>query len=141
MKLLKFIGLLALSGLVGYGIRAQINPKHKPTEPRLSAAFQEYNHDYFHNELPPNTRIWMHDLTPQDWLGHLEFDPFNQRWTISIDVEAHPTEKQAEMTLVHEMCHEWDHVHDINEGEDGHNSAHEDCMLSVAKKGGFHDLW
>ena len=116
---------------------------HPPSVEALTKRYIALNECCFNMELPGgNTVIRIRNLTSENIMGHLDFNEgAKYNWIISIDHDAHPFEKQAEATLIHEMCHQWDHVHDIDEGLDGHNQNHEDCMIRVAHKGGWHDIW
>jgi hypothetical protein len=62
-------------------------------------------------------------------------------WLIEIDRQSHALEKQAEMSEIHEMCHQSDIISGADEGLDSHSNAFEACMLSVAKRGGFKGTW
>jgi len=82
----------------------------------------------------------MGDLSVQDDMALLQYMN-DDTWIITIDPNMRATEKQAEMSLIHEMCHQQDKVSGASEGLDGHSDAWAACMLSVAKRGGFKNLW
>lgn len=112
-----------------------------PTSGHLSVAYRELNEDYFYGGLPSKkTTIVLGDLTAQDDLGHI-YQREDGSWVIVIDRKGHPVERQAEMTLIHEMCHQEVMIAGSSAGLDGHSGAFEACMESVANHGGFKDLW
>jgi len=63
-------------------------------------------------------------------------------WVLTIDTKTNPIMRVAEMTMIHEMCHQENLISGANEGQDHDmDKAHERCMLSVARQGGFNGLW
>ena len=58
-----------------------------------------------------------------------------------IDRGSNPIEKQAEMTMIHEMCHQENYLLKADEGVDGHSLAFQSCMVRLADAGAFRDLW
>lgn len=120
---------------------------HAPTTGNLSATYREMNEDYFYGSLPIHkTEITLGDLSALDDLGHI-FQRADGTWVIVVDRASHVVERQAEMTLVHEMCHQavmggyMRFAGQKDSGLDGHSGAFEACMRSVANRGGFKDLW
>jgi len=107
----------------------------------LQAFYQEYNQDYFGNALPQDTIITVGSLG--DNMGMTVLDSRN-RWHITIDKYSNPIEKQAEMTLAHEMCHvklKGTQSLTTDGVLDDHGEAFQSCMLNLAKRGAFKDLW
>lgn len=114
----------------------------KPTEYRLAARYREFNEEYFFGSLPfRKTTVELRDMRMQDWLGHIE-QRRDQTWYIAINSEGHPTERQAEMTLIHEMCHQYvvGTLHKVS-GLDDNDKGFQACMKNVANQDGFEDLW
>lgn len=115
----------------------------------LKSDFLEYNERYFYGALPQSTTVSWADLSEWSDMGRT-----NRRadgsFIIQVDPKLHAVLKQAQMTLLHEMCHE-KNLLNINviagttkvesEGLDSHAYAFDSCMLDIAKKGAFKDLW
>ena len=143
----KIIITIVLAILVSYlfgcsgSRRASKIVDHSPTLGELVNAYRTLNDDYFYGGLPiSKTTIVLGDLTAQDDTAMIEIRD-DGTWLITIDRGMHKTEKQAEMSLIHEMCHQEDFQGKANEGLDGHSYAFQACMVSVAERGGFKDLW
>lgn len=114
---------------------------YAPTQGQLIDAFRDYNDLYFYGNLPVSkTRIYLKNIDDFDDMGNI-IHAEDGTYIITIDPRIHAVEKQAEMTELHEMCHEEDMINEENEGMDGHSYAFEACMESVAKRGGFRHLW
>lgn len=112
-----------------------------PTTSRLAVRYREINEDSFYGSLPVNkTTVILGDLTKQEELGHND-QRADGSWLIVVDRAGHPTERQAEMTMIHEMCHQETRIAKADAGLDGHSGSFEACMESVANHGGFKDLW
>jgi len=114
----------------------------------LKTDYLNYNTDYFYGALPANTSVIWGDLSQYDDMGRID-ERGNGSMLITIDPRYHMTLKQADMSLLHEMCHEKTGLR-INisvgltqeeEGFDGHGPVFQNCMIDLAKKGAFKDLW
>jgi hypothetical protein len=114
---------------------------HTPTEGALADAYRIINETGFYGGLPQSkTTIRLADLTNEEEMGHMT-QYLNGTFVISIDLKTNPVERAAEFTLGHEMCHQSDRISGINEGEDSHGPAFQACMLHLATRGVFKDLW
>ena len=144
-KILIAVGLAIIASYL-FGAEPQKMEKtqgrieHLPTEGRLKDAFLIYNEEYFYGGLPTTTKIRLADLTEDDRMGSLE-KLEDGTWLILIDIHSHPLEKEAEFTEIHEMCHLENHIRYLGEGVDGHGPNFQSCMLRVAQKGAFKDIW
>ena len=117
------------------------HPDHHPTEYSLADANRTINEKFFYGGLPiSKIRIHLTDLSADDEMGRVDFLDTGA-FLISIDKGTNPTEKEAEFTMIHEDCHIWDKINKINEGIDSHNQNFQDCMIHIAERGGFKDLW
>lgn len=144
--------VIALAGVIGTAVSLQRPPvsrtignkdisKHRPTQGSLTTAYHEINRDFFYGGLPEKkTTIVFTDLSSRDIMGRIEQRP-DGTWIIFIDTETHPLEKEAEMTLIHEMCHQDNKVSNNEEGFDGHGDQFQACMIQHAKNGVFKGLW
>lgn len=140
-KTLITIGLI----IWGYWTIVQANTREKmgdyrPSLGQLVNAFKFYNDQYFYGNLPVSkTRIVLGDIQGDDDLARIV--KVGDIWVLTVDPRWHSTEKQAEMSELHEMCHEEDMINGEDEGFDQHSLAFEACMESIAKRGGFKNLW
>jgi hypothetical protein len=137
----KFRGILAILLIMILCFQAGAHMKHSPTQNSLSIAYREINREFFYGGLPENkTTVLLTDLSKDDYMGYTDHRA-DGSWVILIDKESHPREKEAEMTLIHEMCHQENIISHNDEGIDGHSLAFQACMLSKAKNGAFEFLW
>jgi hypothetical protein len=113
---------------------------HKPTVAALRTEFEEANLKYFYGSIPRNTEIVLGDLTAEEYMG-LTTQRSDGSFLITIDTKTHPLEKEAELTLLHELCHVDDKVAGASEGWDGHSDAFQACMQHLAANGALKDLW
>ncbi len=114
---------------------------HRPTLTGLRIAYAEINEKGFYGKLPEDkTKIILTDLTSIDDMARVS-QRENGIWLIEIDIKTHPTEKQAEMDLAHEMCHQDDLISGVSEGLDFHSNAWKACMIHLAQNGVFDGLW
>jgi len=76
------------------------------TDSDLQKTFQEYNKQYFNNELRKDQDIKFEDCPP-GIEGYFNY----KDWTIRLDktVQSRPRELQTD--LIHEMAHEWVRIH------------------------------
>jgi hypothetical protein len=113
----------------------------KPTVGKLSDANRTFNDAFFYGGLPTYlTRIELADLSKDQDSAFIHHDS-DGLWHIQIDPHYNTTEEQAEMSLIHEDCHQYDSINGIDEGEDKHGQKFQDCMIRIADKGGFKGLW
>ena len=134
-KILITIALAVLFWKLAYGM------DHRPIEGHLKDTYMTLNDQYFYGALPVSkTKIVIVDLTQYDDVAKIDTLDDGE-WLISIDKKMNPIEKQAEMSLIHEMCHQYDFVQNIDEGLSGHNEKWYGCMLRVAEAGGMKDRW
>jgi hypothetical protein len=113
----------------------------KPTIGKLTDEYRTVNDDYFYGGLPIQlTKIEFADLSVVEDMAMIHHDG-DGIWHIEIDPKLHATEKQGEMSLLHEMCHQDDKIKGIDEGLDSHNENFQACMQRLAVKGAFRDLW
>lgn len=118
----------------------KLNPNYKPTVGKLWTEYRYINQKAFYGSLPEDkTTIYLSDLSDEDEMG--EIIESDRRFTIRIDILSHPLEKEAEITLIHEACHQSVKLSNGNEGLDGHSGDFQACMIHVASVGGFNDLW
>jgi hypothetical protein len=105
---------------------------YEPTIEKLKAFYAETNRTYFNNELDQNTRITI--FNSKEAMGHTDVDADGTPH-IYIDKDSHPIEKEAEMTLAHEMCH-------LKSGSAFDESEEfQGCMIDLAKRGAFKGIW
>ena len=148
MKLRTKLGLTILAA-IGYfavtnysGCNAAYEQKDSKiteiTVSQLSDAYRRFNEDLFYGGLPTKNIKIVPTYLPTA-MGELSGE--DGQWVIRIDKESNPIQRQAEMTLIHEMCHLSDKINGENEGFDGHSYAWETCMENIAARGQFKDIW
>lgn len=120
-------------------LRQKSGSKYAPTVGQLSDAYRTNNEKYFYGGLSNKFVIQLQGDIENDAMADIH--SANGQWIIRIDPSANPTEKQAEMSLIHEQCHEEDFIRGADEGLDQHSRAHEACMERVASQRGFFGLW
>ena len=101
----------------------------------LEKDYEVFNQDYFLGQLPPANVEWA-NLTDQHDMGMTWVDQAGAR-QIRVDKSTNPVLKQAEMTLLHEMCHVKTDAKEL----DSHGLKWQACMVDLADHGAFHDLW
>jgi hypothetical protein len=116
-----------LAGLI-YGQKTS----YEPTVEKLKSFYSETNANYFNNELVQNPTITLSDL--KDAMGHTDIYE-SGTVHIYIDRHSHPLEKEAEMTMAHEMCHL------RSESPFDESEEFQGCMVDLAKRGAFKGLW
>jgi hypothetical protein len=99
----------------------------------LKQDYLDYNYGYFGNRLPKDTIVM---LGPAYAYGreNLGLTVHWNEYIIEINPKYHLTQKQADITLLHEMCHV------ANWGK-YHSPEWQACMLDLAEQGAFSDLW
>jgi hypothetical protein len=137
--------LLAVIFVWVFGCASQIEhdripDDYKPTTGKLWAEYRAINELAFDGGLPEKeTSIELTELDGD--MGDVIMPTDGGPYYIHIDRKRHPLEKEAEITLIHEVCHQYDQIHKISEGLDSHGVGFQNCMLHVAQRGGFNDLW
>ena len=102
----------------------------------LEKWYQGYNHKYFGDELP--AAIIVHTLKDEHRMA--ETEQAGTYYEIRMNPKYEPSEQQARMTLLHEMCH----VENLASPEpvfEDHGRVWQGCMHDLANEGAFEDLW
>lgn len=132
--LLALIAFFAYRGIIDVSAQIQ-SGQLTPTRSALLAVYQDTNDNFFGSRLPKDTKIQLTDL-PGDMATVEETDA--GQFLIRIDRRKNPILKQAEMSLIHEMCH-------IDTWEDPtshkHGEGFQVCMRRLAQQGAFNNLW
>jgi len=144
---MKIKSLFLVSFLAAAGLAA--SPTSNLTLHGLQSDFLKYNDAFFYGGLPKATTVMWADLSQWDDMGRIERRS-DGSFVILVDPKYHVALKQAQMTLLHEMCHEKNLLQinivagttkDESEGLEGHGAAFDTCMLNIAQHGAFKDLW
>ncbi|VVB52798.1 SprT-like family protein [uncultured archaeon] len=102
--------------------------------------YDGYNEEYFANSLPDATVSWG-DLTS---IGDIAVTYLHKDGTIDIIVDRrkNPSTRQAQASLLHEMCHvaTWP-ASDGPKDDPDHGAKHEACMLRLAEQGAMKGVW
>jgi hypothetical protein len=116
------------------------------TDVHLDAWYNSYNHQYFNGELPeagtlspPDVIIDFHLSDPKK-LGITIFGEADGYIRMSFNPDYIKSQNTLKMTMLHEQCHIELFVEDIHTLDD-HGPEWQACMLRLAEKGAFHDLW
>lgn len=140
------ITVLIAVGILGSTSGIHAAPvNHRPTEAGLLNDFRDYNDRYFYGALR-NVTIKLTDLSAYDQMGLTE-SRSNGTFVISIDIATNPVWKEADLTLLHEMCHVKlkDSINlvpgETNKDWDSHGSGFQSCMIHLAEHGAFNGLW
>jgi SprT-like family len=101
--------------------------------------YADVNEQYFLGQLPAEIHIQFVDYLTNDqgvplmgWTLCIA-----DHCTIKLDKKQNPNERVAEFTLYHEMCH----IDTLGKDLDIHGPKFQSCMLDLASRGLFHDLW
>src|SRR5579885_360065 len=137
----KIIIIFGLALITSYLLGA--SPKYN-----LQNDFDYYNEQYFYGALPNNTKVIWSDLSRYNDMARMDKRP-DGSVLISIDPRLNPDLREADMSLLHEMCHEKLELRinvpagytAIESSLDPHGPAHEQCMIDLAERHAFHDLW
>lgn len=120
-------------------------PVHRVNNPaplsdaQLQRWYDGTNEEYFANELPKNVEVKWGDLTEKGDMGYSVIRA-DESWLITIDRKTNPTNGQAELTEMHEICH----VYLYSKGDaefNSHGDKFQACMLRLANQGAFKGLW
>lgn len=110
----------------------------------LRANFEYFNEQWFDNKLPKDVLVHYSDLTVEKEMGVTDLYA-NGAYVIRIDRKTNPIQKTADFTLLHEMCHvKIGMSSDLTIGKQGldtHGPLFQSCMLDLAGRGAFKDLW
>jgi hypothetical protein len=136
ITILLAVGWFLLTNYGGCNTQAD---EYTVTNGHLNNAFREFNEEYFYGGLP-STTVRLADLSDLHSIADIR-QMEDERWIIRIDRRSNPTINSADMSLLHEMCHEQDKISGQNEGLDGHSDAFEACMVSLAQRGAFKGKW
>lgn len=102
----------------------------------LQDDYANFNHDYFLGQLPANVNVEWANLGLQNDMGMTWVDESGIR-QIRIDRKTNPVIRQAQLTLLHEMCH----IKTDGREFDVHGIKWQACMVDLAEHGAMHDLW
>ena len=102
----------------------------------LQDDYNTFNRDYFLGQLPKNANVRWTDLSLQQDMGMTWIDEAGVR-QIRIDRKTNPVLRQAQLTLLHEMCH----IKTDGRELDNHGIKWQACMVNLAEHGAMHDLW
>lgn len=103
---------------------------------RLASDFELYNQAYFGSQLPA-TAVHFEEPWDQDHKKHLMGALWHMgagQHLIQISPYYAPDPKEANLTLLHEMCH-------LDTGEHEHTSRWQACMHRLASEGAMDNLW
>jgi len=107
------------------------------TNQQLKSWYDVFNEEYFSDQLPKDTFINWADLHEEHAMAltrHLG----DGHWVIRMDRGTNTTERVVEMTILHESCH-------VSVGPhaefDDHGSKFQNCMMGLALRGAFRDIW
>lgn len=103
--------------------------------PELQQEFEDTNARFFGGALPA-TAVYLSNQVEDDWIGETTKDP-NGVFDIEIDEPLAPAVREQEWVLRHEMCH----VATWGEKETAHGAAWQECMVTLANKGAFTNVW
>lgn len=78
------------------------------------------------------------DLSEHGNLAHIQQQQ-DGTWLIIVDEKTNPTQRQADMSLIHEMCHQY--VYILHKPIGLEDEDIQSCMINVANQGGFRDRW
>ncbi len=103
----------------------------------LASAMDDLNHMHFLDQLPPIGIVIVNRMTASG-LGAMGYthciDGDIKQCTIYLSKEQNASERTMIFTLFHETCH----VVTIG---DGHGSKWQSCMVRLATKGAFENVW
>ena len=103
----------------------------------LDSWYAGYNHEYFQDELP-KTVVITKTLNDDRFMALTFYE--NGAYHIALNPKYNFSTKIERENLLHEMCHIRIFVEHDEEFED-HGPKWQACMLELAKKGAFADLW
>ena len=117
--------VFSFQGPIGYKITEE-------SKQDLVSWYNGYNEEYFLNQLPAARVEWGET-------GNMgETFCTGDNCLIVISEKYHPSFREAQLTLFHEMCH----IKLRNTLMfDVHGLKFQECMHTIADQGGFNDLW
>ena len=135
--------IASLGACVGNSVLA--SPKPAVNAKFLEGIYDLYNNSYFDGNLPRNTAIlYAADPDGSEDIGDTvcSLDPRSNlpmTCTIYINPYANRAQPVAIATMIHEICH----IATLQRGhgDGGHDKDWQNCMLNVAKEGGFEGVW
>lgn len=134
-----FLLLLAQKGRAQTTAPVIVPPVQSVTT--LKQLYDGYNQEYFFGLLPNETRVQYGEMIgPSGEPDMGETSKIGPIFHIVISVHFHPSRKEAEITLLHEMCHVQIWQSGLVE-LDEHGPLWQDCMHRLAASGAFDDLW
>jgi len=123
------VGLYMLFQYVKYSAAAR---KITGTAPVLSEKYNNDNRKWFRSKLPSNVKVYYGDadgntamVTPEGNTFYIEINP------------RYNSPNQEMLSLFHEECH----IAVWKENGTAHSLPFQECMLDLAQRGAFSDLW
>ena len=103
----------------------------------MQASIRDDSEKFFSGGLPvANIKVEWANLNKENYLGQTVPYPL-RHYVIRIDRASNPVWRQARLTELHEECH----VYQWETEAGGHGPKFDACMLMLAEKGAFKDLW
>lgn len=106
--------------------------------PELTQEFNDLNAQYFGGGLN-NAEVDLSDQKEDDWIG-LTTPCGDGKYCILINTRLAPAPREREWVEVHEMCHLYVYEKGTPESV-SHGPEWQACMLKLAEKGAFRDIW
>lgn len=108
--------------------------------PELQQEFEDLNAAYFGGSLT-KVEVDLSDQKEDDWIG-LTTPCGNGKYCILINAQLTPAPKEREWVLLHETCHVYVYINEKGTPEsDPHGQEWQSCMLNLAEKGAFKNIW
>jgi SprT-like family len=113
-----------------------------PLKQKMYQQYASDNQDYFFNLLPKDVKIVLNpelaDIQGNSLMGQTRCSE-NMSCTISLNPAENGNLRTIRFTLMHEECH----IYVDKEGtqEEEHGPHWQGCMVSLATRGAFHDIW
>lgn len=106
--------------------------------PDLTQEFEDLNAKYFGGSLN-NVEVDLSNQKEDDWIG-LTTPCGDGKYCILINTWLTPAPKEREWVLLHETCHVYIYEKETPEN-DSHGPEWQTCMLNLAEKGAFKNIW
>ncbi|MGH7744615.1 MAG: SprT-like domain-containing protein [Candidatus Dormibacteria bacterium] len=106
--------------------------------PELMGEYDAFNVMYFSAKLP-RVDVQVSNEKNSEWMGRTD-ECGSRCFLITISSPWNPSPREQSFTLLHEMCHVKMAVENINEFN-MHGPKWQECMLELANKGAFNQLW
>jgi hypothetical protein len=144
------VAAVLIFGGVLHTLAAPRHPKQVVNAVFLQGVYDEYNREYFDDNLPHNVAImYAEDPTStvdnpdigdtECQLDLVTHDPIN--CTIYVSPYANVAQSVAVETVIHEMCHVATFKAGLTDGHGSHGKEWTACMMNVAKAGGMDGVW